>query len=97
MAKRIQQSYVDAGKRAVICSADDYFIDSQGRYCWDGARLPEAHGFCKEKSESHMNRVRAIFDRKVKYRGIELIRMIKIVKMSPELAAPWVKSFAHSK
>ena len=61
MAKRIQQSYIDAGKRAVICSADDYFIDSQGRYCWDGARLPEAHGFCKEKSESHMNRVRTIF------------------------------------
>lgn len=79
MAKRIQQSYIDAGKRAVICSADDYFIDSQGRYCWDGARLPEAHGFCKEKSESHMNRVITIFYQQYKLYYIILILKSKII------------------
>ena len=57
MANKIRQKYVDANKRGVICSADDYFYDSRGNYMWDPNRLTEAHEFCKQKSERHMNMV----------------------------------------
>ena len=57
LANKIRQKYVDANKRGVICSADDYFYDSRGNYMWDPNRLTEAHEFCKQKSERHMNMV----------------------------------------
>ena len=60
MANKIRQKYVDANKRGVICSADDYFYDSRGNYMWDPNRLTEAHEFCKQKSERHMNMVNIV-------------------------------------
>ena len=58
LASKIVNSYLETGKRGVICSADDYYYDQRGNYHWDGNRLSEAHEFCKQKSERHMNLVR---------------------------------------
>ena len=57
LATKIVNNYLESGKRGVICSADDYFYDQRGNYHWDGNRLSEAHEFCKQKSERHMNLV----------------------------------------
>ena len=32
-----------------IVAADDYFYDEGGNYNFDAAKLPDAHGFCKNR------------------------------------------------
>ncbi len=41
---------------AVICSADDYFLNTQGHYIWDGTKLGESHRFCQHKAHVAMTR-----------------------------------------
>lgn len=42
-----------AGQVAVICSADDYFINSEtGAYEWDAKYLGSAHRFCQQMAAS---------------------------------------------
>lgn len=36
-------SWKEAGKSVIICSADDYFLNSKGEYCFDPSRLGSAH------------------------------------------------------
>jgi hypothetical protein len=38
----------------VICSADDYFTDSNGVYTFDASKLEDAHNDCRVKAENAM-------------------------------------------
>ena len=38
----------------VICSADDYFTDSNGAYTFDASKLDDAHNECRVKAENAM-------------------------------------------
>ena len=35
-----------AEERRIVCSADDYFVNEQGQYEFDGRKLPLAHQWC---------------------------------------------------
>ena len=35
-----------AEERRIACSADDYFVNEQGQYEFDGRKLPMAHQWC---------------------------------------------------
>jgi len=48
-AKKLVSEATALNQRAVICSADDYFI-RQGGYKFDPRLLPEAHAWCKGKT-----------------------------------------------
>ncbi|XP_052812872.1 uncharacterized protein LOC128240317 isoform X2 [Mya arenaria] len=39
----LQQLYPSS----VVCSADSYFMDAQGNYCWDQNKLSDAHQYCQ--------------------------------------------------
>ncbi|CBY39055.1 unnamed protein product, partial [Oikopleura dioica] len=54
LAKSMVKSYNDAGKKGVICSADDFFIDNRGKYNFDMTRLSEAHEHCRLKADQFM-------------------------------------------
>ena len=57
LSGQIVKAYTEQGKRAIICSADDYFIDQRtGNYNWDGNRLDEAHNWCRNKAEKNMKK-----------------------------------------
>ena len=49
LAGQLVKDASDSGMRAVICSADDYFI-RQGGYKFDPRLLPEAHAWCRGKA-----------------------------------------------
>ena len=36
---------------SVVCEADDYMVNSEGKYCFDRKRLQKAHGECMGKCE----------------------------------------------
>lgn len=42
-------------KDAVICTADDYFIDNNGKYNFDPRKLPDAHNACRAKFVTAMS------------------------------------------
>ncbi|KAF2361661.1 Cyclic nucleotide phosphodiesterase [Trinorchestia longiramus] len=46
------------GNNAVECSADLYFIQSDGSYAFDPTRLKDAHNFCFESAKHEMSVVR---------------------------------------
>ncbi len=53
IAKKIAFSFnfnSDVTASQVICSADDYFMVN-GKYCFDGNKLKEAHADCQDKCE----------------------------------------------
>jgi len=37
-----------------VLSADDYFLDKEGKYNWVGTLLPEAHAWCLNSTEHWM-------------------------------------------
>jgi uridine kinase len=47
LSKRIKYIY----ETTVICSADDYFMDSNDNYNFDINKRPQAHQVAKEKAE----------------------------------------------
>ncbi len=46
LAKKLELDAIARGESAVICSADNYFLDDEGAYQFDGAKLGEAHKDC---------------------------------------------------
>lgn len=38
-----------AGDTGVICSADDFFVDENGNYNYDGSKIGKAHIWCQNK------------------------------------------------
>lgn len=38
-----------------VCSADDYFTDSEGNYNFDPSKLKAAHADCRSRVEQHMS------------------------------------------
>ncbi len=40
-----------------VCSADDYFTDSEGNYNFDGSKLKHAHEDCRSRIWATMNRL----------------------------------------
>lgn len=40
---------------AIICSADDFFIDNDGNYIFDYKKIGEAHEWCKKKAREALN------------------------------------------
>lgn len=54
-AKEILKQCEAIGETAVICSADDYFMDLiSNKYCFDSKRLPAAHNYCRGVAEGAM-------------------------------------------
>ena len=54
-AKEIAEECFYAGGHPVICSADDFFVDSSTKqYNFDPKRLPAAHTYCRGKAEGAM-------------------------------------------
>lgn len=41
---------------AVVCSADSYFVDSEGNYNFDPTKLGDAHGQCKRSFKDALDR-----------------------------------------
>ena len=37
-----------------VLSADNFFIDESGEYCFDGSKLKEAHNLCQQKCAERM-------------------------------------------
>ena len=56
LSGQIAKAYHDQGKKAIIASADEFFIDRSGQYNFDGSRLEEAHNWCRSKAEKHMKK-----------------------------------------
>ncbi|CAG5083334.1 Oidioi.mRNA.OKI2018_I69.PAR.g10351.t1.cds [Oikopleura dioica] len=56
LAQSIVKSYNEAGKKGIICSADDFFMDNRGNYNFDPTRLSEAHEFCRQKADKFMKK-----------------------------------------
>jgi len=50
LVKKIVRAY--GAENVAVCSADDYFVQSDGTYEWDQSRLKDAHEACQEKSRS---------------------------------------------
>lgn len=46
IVQMIKQKY----KRAVVCSADSYFMNENGNYVFDSSKLHQAHQECKDKA-----------------------------------------------
>lgn len=42
----MNESVAKAEERSIVCSADDYFVNEQGQYEFDGRKLPMAHQWC---------------------------------------------------
>lgn len=42
------------GYRVVKCSADDYFLDKDGKYNFNRDKLSNAHGYCKDQARKAM-------------------------------------------
>lgn len=38
----------------VICEADQYFVDEDGNYNFDGSKIKDAHKWCRDKVEKMM-------------------------------------------
>lgn len=38
----------------VICEADQYFVDKDGNYNFDGSKIKDAHKWCRDKVETMM-------------------------------------------
>lgn len=38
----------------VICEADQYFVDENGNYNFDGSKIKDAHKWCRDKVEKMM-------------------------------------------
>lgn len=51
LARDIAASDLD---NTVVASADTFFIDEEGEYKFDPAKLPEAHAWCRGKVEGAM-------------------------------------------
>lgn len=49
LAKKIYNHAKDSGLSSIICSADDYFINSNGQYVFDKTKLNQAHMSCQAK------------------------------------------------
>jgi len=78
LAKSMVKSYNDAGKKGVICSADDFFIDNRGKYNFDMTRLSEAHEHCRLKADQFMKKVYcSFFSQPIikKYRALKLLSL----------------------
>jgi len=45
----LARELVGEGKSGAVCSADDYFVNRNGKYNYDRRRIGEAHGFCMGK------------------------------------------------
>ena len=45
-----------AGNSGIICGADDYFYDEKGVYQFNPSLLPKAHGACKQKVKTAMEK-----------------------------------------
>jgi hypothetical protein len=65
LAQSMVKSYTEAGKKGVICSADDFFVDNRGKYNFDMTRLSEAHEHCRLKADQFMKKVESSFFTKV--------------------------------
>ena len=109
-ARKILQSYESQGKRGIICSADDFFIDTRGNYMWDGSRLSEAHEFCKQKSERHMNMVSSYHTKfrtirlthfslaaRTNYRQVRssVMQIIVILKFEAKIRQIWLEVYLY--
>lgn len=42
------------GLRVAKCSADDYFINKEGKYIFDRNKIGNAHGYCKDVARKQM-------------------------------------------
>jgi predicted kinase len=49
LAKKIKANAEAGGDNAIICSADDFFVDDNGSYIFDPKCLPQAHAWCMGK------------------------------------------------
>ncbi len=49
-AQRLLQSYLDQGVDAVHFEADQFFVNEEGEYVWDGMKIGEAHAWCQSKT-----------------------------------------------
>lgn len=47
LAKKVKQQ----NPEAIICSADDYFVDKNGNYNFNHAKLGKAHLFCQSQAK----------------------------------------------
>lgn len=56
LAENLVKAYNEATKKAIICSADDFFMDHRGNYMFDPNRLSEAHEFCMGKADKFMKK-----------------------------------------
>lgn len=53
LAKKMQKEALESGKTALICSADQYFVNPKsGRYEFDSRKLGNAHAYCRGKVEA---------------------------------------------
>lgn len=77
MAKRLADHEAGHGASVLICSADDFFMDENGVYQFDGAKLGAAHKACLKKF------LRALQD------GIELV-VVDNTNINLEDMAPYV-------
>jgi len=49
-------------KKWPVCSADDFFINKEGKYVFDISRIKDAHKYCEAEVIKHMSRnVKKIF------------------------------------
>ena len=46
--------YLSMSNNAVICTADDFFVDESGEYNWNPAKIGMAHSWCKKQCENAM-------------------------------------------
>lgn len=54
-AKEIIQNALSNGKQAIVCSADDYFVNRKsGEYEFDAKKLSAAHSYCHTRADTAM-------------------------------------------
>lgn len=78
LAKRIHKQYPDA----VLCSADDFFIDTDGIYKYDHSKIGKAHEACQQKAkESFENGVSVIIIDNTNINRWEMSPYVKLAEL----------------
>lgn len=52
VAEHIYDATIKSDDNAIICCADDYFTDENGKYNWKAEQIGMAHAWCKIKFEN---------------------------------------------
>tara|TARA_Y100001956_G_scaffold16659_1_gene16173 strand:+ start:6076 stop:6402 length:327 start_codon:yes stop_codon:yes gene_type:complete len=60
--------------------ADMYFVDEQGRYCYEAEKIPQAHQWCQEMTKKSLQNKESVVVSNTFIRRWEIVPYMKMAK-----------------